>query len=222
MQFIDSASAAVRAAGLHLGADDEQTVLVCDFGGSDLTFSVVKVSLGTIEMLARECKRDIGGNFIDDKLVSHCLQKFKTAKGVDKSEDENARRRLKQACERAKITMSKYSEATVRLSSFSGPHDLEVKVTLDELKALTAAALEFEPLLDRVGGSSVLSFASMDASKINKVLLVGGSSNIPWVVDKLKKKLNSKQPSDVLSAEECVAEGAAILAAELSPSYVTR
>lgn len=207
----------MRAAGLHLGADDEQTVLVCDFGGNDLTISVVRVSFGNIEVVASECKRDIGGNFIDGKLVTHCLQKFKTKIGVDISGDEKAKRRLKQACERAKITLSRLSEATVNLQSFSGQHDLVVKIELEELKAFTQAAAEFEPLLDRV-----LTLASMDSTGVNEVLLVGGSSNIPWVVDALKKKLNSKQPNDVLSAEECVAEGAAILAAELSPSYVTR
>ena len=86
-EFIDSASAAVRAAGLHLGEDEEQVALVCDYGGSDLTISVLNISFGSIEVLASECKRDVGGNVIDKKLVEHCLDEFEKSKGVDKTGD---------------------------------------------------------------------------------------------------------------------------------------
>ena len=73
MEIIDSAFAAVAAAGLHRGEDDEQTVLVCDYGGSDLTISVVKISFGNIEKVTSKCERNVGGRMIDEALVTYCL-----------------------------------------------------------------------------------------------------------------------------------------------------
>ena len=138
MECIDSASAAVRAAGLHLGEDEEQVALVCDYGGSDLTISVLNISFGSIEVLASECKRDVGGNVIDKKLVEHCLTEFKQSKGVDKKGDVKAEYRLKQACERAKHALSSSLESTVKIHSFHEEHDLEVKITRDKFDELTA------------------------------------------------------------------------------------
>ena len=105
MQFIDSASAAVRAAGAHLG-EDEETVLVCDYGGSDLTVSVVQISFGKITDVKSECERNVGGSVLDKALVEHCIDKFKQT-NAEAEIDEKARRRLEQTCQRAKVALSR-------------------------------------------------------------------------------------------------------------------
>ena len=125
LRIINEPTAAAMAAGIH-EQDDENNVLVFDFGGGTFDISVLTISDGVIDVQATRGDMNLGGRDIDEALVEYCLQEFQKSSGVDLSENRNARTRLFQECERAKVNLSVAYEAKVKVHSFHNDTDLEV------------------------------------------------------------------------------------------------
>ena len=156
----------------------------------------------------------LGGRDLDEILVDHCIEKFKQSTGVDLSLDKRARNRLQTSCETAKITLSTEFEATIRLLAIHQGTNFELKITRDEFEAKVQDTLERVKAPVRMA----LEEADLDTSEIKKVVLVGGSTRIPWIKAWLEEEFGFP-PSDDLNADEGVAKGATMMAGILSGQF---
>ncbi len=205
------------AAALAYGLDKEhdQTILVFDLGGGTFDVSLLEIGDGVVEVKATSGDNHLGGDDWDNRIVEWMVKKFKASNNVDLGADKIARQRLQEAAEKAKIELSASSETTVHLPyithSESGPLHFEEKLTRSEFQKITADLLE----RTKSPVQQVLKDAGQDISKIDHVIMVGGSTRMPAVTEQVKQLLGGKEPNKGVNPDEVVAVGAALQAGVL-------
>ncbi len=205
------------AAALAYGLDNEkeQKIMVYDLGGGTFDVSVIEIGDGVIEVLSTAGNNRLGGDDFDQKIVDYIISDFKAANGVDLSADKMALQRVKEAAEKAKKELSSATTTNINLPfismNASGPLHLDMNLTKAKFDELTHDLVEktAEPV------TRALSDAGITASELGKVLLVGGSTRIPAVQDKVKQ-LTGHEPSKTLNPDECVALGASVQGGKLA------
>ena len=204
------------AAALAYGLDNEheQKIMVYDLGGGTFDVSIIEIGDGVIEVLATAGNNKLGGDDFDNAVTQYMLNDFKAKEGVDLSKDTMALQRLKEAAEKAKKELSSTTQTEINLpyitATAEGPKHFEMTLTRAKFDELTHDLVEktAEPV------KNALSDAGLTASELSKVLLVGGSTRIPAVADKVRQ-LMGKEPSRNLNPDECVALGAAVQGGKL-------
>ncbi len=200
------------AAALSYGLDKEKEnskVMIYDLGGGTFDVSILEISDGVFEVLATNGNNMLGGDDFDKRLMDYMVEEFKKSHGVDLSKDKMAMQRLKEAAEKAKIELSGMNQTTVSLPFISmteaGPAHLELDITRQKFEALIADLIEktAEPM------RLAMKDAGLSYNDIDKVILVGGSTRVPAVVQKVKE-ITGKEPFKGINPDECVAVGAAI------------
>nr|NLI50806.1 molecular chaperone DnaK [Propionibacterium sp.] len=206
------------AAALAYGLDKtgrEQTVLVFDLGGGTFDVSLLDIDSGVFEVKATKGDNRLGGDDWDQRIVDWLVTQFKNANGIDLSKDKMARQRLQEAAERAKIELSSAAETQINLpyitAGAEGPLHLDAKLTRAEFQRMT------QDLLDRCRApfNSVIKDAGTSVDKIDQVILVGGSTRMPAVVDLVKELTGGKEPNKGVNPDEVVALGASLQAGVL-------
>ena len=205
------------AAALAYGLDNEkeQKILVYDLGGGTFDVSIIEIGDGVIEVLATNGDTHLGGDDFDNKLIDWMVSEFKAQNGVDLSGDKMAMQRLKEAAEKAKKELSSATTTNINLPFISmnanGPLHFDMNLTRAKFDELTNDLVE----KTAIPVQNALKDAGLTASEIGQVLLVGGSTRIPAVQDKVKQ-LTGKEPSKSLNPDECVAIGASIQGGKLA------
>ncbi len=206
------------AAALSYGLDKEgktQKVIIYDLGGGTFDVSIMEIGDGVFEVLATHGNNKLGGDDFDKRVMDYLVGEFKQKEGIDLSNDKLAMQRLKEAAEKAKIELSGMSQTNVNLpfitADATGPKHLDVDLTKVKFDALTADLVQatIKPL------QNAMSDAKLSYADIDKVILVGGSTRIPAVVDEVRK-VTGKEPFKGINPDECVAIGAAIQGGVLS------
>ena len=205
------------AAALAYGLDNEkeQKIMVYDLGGGTFDVSIIEIGDGVIEVLSTAGNNRLGGDDFDQKITDYMLSEFKKQEGVDLSTDTMALQRLKVAAEQAKKELSSAMQTNINLpyitATAEGPKHFDMTLTRAKFDELTHDLVEktAEPV------KNALSDAGLTASELSKVLLVGGSTRIPAVQDKVKQ-LTGHEPNKSLNPDECVAIGASIQGGVLS------
>ena len=205
------------AAALAYGLDNEvdQKIMVYDLGGGTFDVSIIDIGDGVIEVLAVNGDSHLGGDDFDNAITNYMLQDFKRKEGVDLSNDRMALQRLKEAAEKAKKELSSSTTTNINLpfitATAEGPKHFDMDLTRAKFDELTRSLVERTV----IPVQKALQDAGLTASDLTKVLLVGGSTRIPAVQDKVKA-LTGKEPSKNLNPDECVAVGASIQGGKLS------
>jgi len=213
-RIINEPTAAALAYGLDKG-HTEQTILVFDLGGGTFDVSLLEIADGVFEVKATKGDNRLGGDDWDQRVVDWLVTQFKNKNGVDLSKDKMARQRLQEAAERAKIELSAAQETSINLpyitAGAEGPLHLDEKLTRAEFQRMT------QDLLDRCKApfNSVIKDAGTSISKIDHVILVGGSTRMPAVVDLVKELTGGKEPNKGVNPDEVVALGASLQAGVL-------
>jgi molecular chaperone DnaK len=213
-RIINEPTAAALAYGLDK-ADKEQTILVFDLGGGTFDVSLLEIGDGVFEVKATKGDNRLGGDDWDARIVDWLVKQFKNKNGTDLSQDKIARQRLQEAAEKAKIELSSASETQINLPYITlgqaGPLHLEEKLTRSEFQRLTT------DLLDRCRApfNAVIEDAKISVSKIDHVILVGGSTRMPAVVDLVRELTGGKEPNKGVNPDEVVALGASLQAGVL-------
>jgi len=208
VRIINEPTAAALAYGLDKKKDE--TIAVYDLGGGTFDISDLEVGEGVVEVKSTAGDTHLGGDDIDQRIVEWIISEFKKDEGIDLSNDRMALQRLREAAEKAKIELSQLMETEINLpfltANASGPKHLTKKLTRTKLNQL------MEDLLQRTVGpvKQALTDAGITADKIDEVVLVGGSTRIPRVVDIVKGLFNGKEPHKGVNPDEVVAVGAAI------------
>ena len=205
------------AAALAYGLDNEkeQKIMVYDLGGGTFDVSIIEIGDGVIEVLATAGNNRLGGDDFDNVITQYMLEDFKAKEGVDLSKDTMALQRLKVAAEQAKKELSSATTTNINLpyitATAEGPKHFDMTLTRAKFDELTHELVEktAEPV------RNALNDAGLTASDLSKVLLVGGSTRIPAVQDKVKQ-LTGHEPSKTLNPDECVAIGASIQGGKLA------
>ena len=205
------------AAALAYGLDNEkeQKVMVYDLGGGTFDVSIIEIGDGVIEVLATAGNNHLGGDDFDKRVADYIVSEFKKQEGIDLSGDKMAMQRIREAAEKAKIELSSATTTNINLpfitATADGAKHLDLNLTKAKFDELTADLVEAtaEPV------RTALSDAGLTASDLSKVLLVGGSTRIPAVQDKVRQ-LTGHEPSKNLNPDECVAIGASIQGGKLA------
>ena len=205
------------AAALAYGLDNEkeQKIMVYDLGGGTFDVSIIEIGDGVIEVLATAGDNRLGGDDFDQKITDYMLAEFKKNEGVDLSNDKMALQRLKEAAEKAKKELSSATTTNINLpfitATSEGPKHFDMNLTRAKFDELT------HDLVERTATpvTTALKDAGLTSGEISKVLLVGGSTRIPAVQDKVKA-LTSHEPSKSLNPDECVALGASVQGGKLA------
>lgn len=205
------------AAALAYGLDNEkeQKIMVYDLGGGTFDVSIIEIGDGVIEVLSTAGDNRLGGDDFDQKVADYMIAEFKKAEGVDLSADKMAMQRIKEAAEKAKKELSSATTTNINLPFISmnanGPLHFDMNLTRAKFDELTHDLVErtAEPV------KRALSDAGLSPSELGQVLLVGGSTRIPSVQDKVKQ-LTGKEPSKTLNPDECVALGASVQGGKLT------
>ena len=206
------------AAALSYGLDKEgktQKVIIYDLGGGTFDVSIMEIGDGVFEVLATNGNCLLGGDDFDKKIMDYLVSEFKQKEGIDLSGDKLAMQRLKEAAEKAKIELSGMASTNINLpfitADATGPKHLDVDLTKQKFDALTRDLVEatVTPM------QKAMEDAKLSYSDIDKVILVGGSTRIPAVVDEVRK-ITGKEPFKGINPDECVAIGAAIQGGVLS------
>ncbi|MBE5895391.1 MAG: molecular chaperone DnaK [Lachnospiraceae bacterium] len=205
------------AAALAYGLDNEkeQKIMVYDLGGGTFDVSVIEIGEGVIEVLATSGDNKLGGDDFDQRITDWMLAEFKKAEGVDLSTDKMALQRLKEAAEKAKKELSSSTTTNINLpfitATAEGPKHFDMNLTRAKFEELVHDLIE----RTAVPVQNALKDAGVSASELSKVLLVGGSTRVPAVQDKVKQ-LTGHEPSKTLNPDECVAIGASIQGGKLA------
>ena len=205
------------AAALAYGLDNEkeQKIMVYDLGGGTFDVSIIEIGDGVIEVLATNGDTHLGGDDFDNKIIQWMLDEFKKVEGVDLSGDKMAMQRLKEAAEKAKKELSSATTTNINLpfitATAEGPKHFDMNLTRAKFDELT------HDLVERTATpvQNALRDAGITASELGQVLLVGGSTRIPAVQDKVKQ-LTGHDPSKSLNPDECVALGASVQGGKLA------
>jgi molecular chaperone DnaK len=213
-RIINEPTAAALAYGLDK-TDQDQTILVFDLGGGTFDVSLLEIGDGVFEVKATNGDNRLGGDDWDSRIVDWLVKQFKNKNGTDLSQDKIARQRLQEAAEKAKIELSSASETQINLPYITlgqaGPLHLEEKLTRSEFQRMTS------DLLDRCRAPfhAVISDAKISVGSINHVILVGGSTRMPAVVELVKELTGGKEPHKGVNPDEVVALGASLQAGVL-------
>jgi molecular chaperone DnaK len=213
MRIVNEPTAAALAYGLDKKKDE--TIAVYDFGGGTFDISILEVGEGVVEVKSTNGDTHLGGDNIDQRIIDWITSEFKKSDGIDLSKDRMALQRLKEAAEKAKMELSSVMETDINLpfitADQSGPKHLQMKLTRARFEQLV------DDLLQRTVGPTkqALSDAGVDPSKIDEVVLVGGSTRIPKV-QQIVKELFGKEPHKGVNPDEVVAVGAAVQAGVLA------
>jgi molecular chaperone DnaK len=208
LRIINEPTAAALAYGLDKKKDE--TIAVYDLGGGTFDISILEVGEGVVEVKATAGDTHLGGDDVDNRVVDWLIAEFKKDQGIDVSKDRMAVQRLKEAAEKAKIELSQMQETDINLpfltADASGPKHLQLKLTRAKLDQL------MEDILQRTIGPTkqALSDAGITPDKIDEVVLVGGSTRIPRVLQIVKDLFGGKEPHKGVNPDEVVAVGAAI------------
>jgi molecular chaperone DnaK len=214
LRIINEPTAASLAYGLDKGAAD-QTILVFDLGGGTFDVSLLEIGEGVFEVKATSGNTQLGGDDWDERVMDWLVKEFKSAHGVDLSGDRMAMQRLKEAAEKAKIELSQVTETTINLPFITAarmddgsqsPLHLEMKLTRSEFERLTS------DLVDMCKGpfQQAVKDWGKDASQIDHVILVGGSTRMPMIQELVRSLTGGKEPHKGVNPDEVVAVGAAI------------
>ena len=213
MRIVNEPTAAALAYGLD--KKKEETIVVYDFGGGTFDISILEVGEGVVEVKATNGDTHLGGDNLDQRIIEWIGSEFKKSDGIDLSKDRMALQRLREAAEKAKMELSSVMETDINLpfitADNTGPKHLQMKLTRARFEQLV------EDLFQRTVGPTkqALSDAGLDPSKIDEVVLVGGSTRIPRV-QQLVKDLFGRDPHKGVNPDEVVAIGAAIQAGVLA------
>jgi molecular chaperone DnaK len=213
MRIVNEPTAAALAYGLDKKKDE--TIAVFDFGGGTFDVSILEVGEGVVEVKSTNGDTHLGGDDIDERLMEWIIEEFKKDQGIDLSNDKMALQRLKESAEKAKIELSTAMETEINLpfitADQSGPKHLVMKLTRAKFEQL------IEAILQRLKSpvEQAIKDAGIDASKVDEVVLVGGSTRIPKVQE-LVKEMFGKEPNKSVNPDEVVAVGAAVQAGVLS------
>jgi molecular chaperone DnaK len=213
MRIVNEPTAAALAYGLDKKKDE--TIAVYDFGGGTFDISILEVGEGVVEVKATNGDTHLGGDNLDQRIIDWIIAEFKKAEGIDLSKDRMALQRLREAAEKAKMELSTVMETDINLpfitADNTGPKHLQMKLTRSKFEQLV------EDLLQKTVGPTkqAISDAGIDASKIDEVVLVGGSTRIPRV-QQIVKELFGREPHKGVNPDEVVAIGAAIQAGVLA------
>ncbi len=205
------------AAALAYGLDNEkeQKIMVYDLGGGTFDVSIIEIGEGVIEVLSTSGDNRLGGDDFDQKITDYMLAEFKKTEGIDLSNDKMALQRLKEAAEKAKKELSSATTTNINLpfitATAEGPKHFDMNLTRAKFDELTHDLVE----RTAVPVQNALKDAGLSASELGQVLLVGGSTRIPAVQDKVKQ-LTGKEPSKTLNPDECVALGASVQGGKLA------
>ncbi|MBO5451840.1 MAG: molecular chaperone DnaK [Lachnospiraceae bacterium] len=205
------------AAALAYGLDNEkeQKIMVYDLGGGTFDVSIIEIGDGVIEVLATNGDTFLGGDDFDQKIIDWMLAEFKKAEGVDLSTDKMALQRLKEAAEKAKKELSSATTTNINLpfitATADGPKHFDMNLTRAKFDELTADLVE----RTAIPVQNAMKDAGLTNADIAKVLLVGGSTRIPAVQEKVKQ-LTGKEPNKSLNPDECVALGASVQGGKLA------
>jgi molecular chaperone DnaK len=208
LRIINEPTAAALAYGLDKG-DSDMKVIVYDLGGGTFDVSVLEIGSGVFEVLSTNGDTHLGGDNFDEKIIDWIVQEFKIESGIDASQDPMAYQRIREAAEKVKVELSSSLESEINLpylsADSSGPKHFVRKLSRAQFESMT------EDLIQRTLGpcKKALSDAGLNASDINEVILVGGSTRIPKVQEEVEK-LFGKRPSKNVNPDEVVAIGAAI------------
>ena len=203
------------ALAYHLDKDNEATILVFDLGGGTFDVSLLEVGEGVVEVKATSGDNHLGGDDWDQRIVDWLVKDFKNSYGIDLSKDKMALQRLRETAEKAKIELSSSTESQINLPyithSDQGPLHLDTKLSRAEFQKMTS------DLLDRCKKpfQQVIKDAGVKLSDIQHVVLVGGSTRMPAVVDLVKDLTGGKEPNKGVNPDEVVAVGAALQAGVL-------
>ncbi|NCA67044.1 MAG: molecular chaperone DnaK [Clostridia bacterium] len=214
LRIINEPTAAALAYGLDKTENKNQKVLIFDLGGGTFDVSILEIGDGVFEVLSTNGNTRLGGDDFDERLMNYIIAEFKKAEGVDVSKDKAALQRVREAAEKAKIELSGVMKTTINLpfitSGADGPKHLDMDITKAKFDSLT------EDLVEKTVGPTkqALKDAGLTFGEIAKVILVGGSTRIPAVIDAVRK-LTGKEPYKGINPDECVAIGAAIQAGVL-------
>jgi molecular chaperone DnaK len=213
MRIVNEPTAAALAYGLDKKKDE--TIAVYDFGGGTFDISILEVGEGVVEVKATNGDTHLGGDNLDQRVIDWIISEFKKQEGIDLGKDRMALQRLKEAAEKAKMELSSVMETDINLpfitADQTGPKHLQLKLTRSKFEQIV------EDLLQKTVGPTkqALADAGVDASKIDEVVLVGGSTRIPRV-QAIVKELFQREPHKGVNPDEVVAVGAAIQAGVLA------
>ena len=208
-RIINEPTAAALAYGLDKGDNKNQKILVYDLGGGTFDISLLEIGDGVFEVLATAGDNKLGGDDFDQEIMNLLIEEFKKAEGIDLSIDKLAMQRLKEASEKAKIDLSAVTKTTISLpfitSNETGPKHLEYELSRAKFESITTYLID--RTLEKV--KQVMKDAKLSFNDVSKILMVGGSTRIPAVVEAVKN-LTGKEPFKGINPDECVAMGAAI------------
>jgi molecular chaperone DnaK len=213
MRIVNEPTAAALAYGLDKKKDE--TIAVYDFGGGTFDISILEVGEGVVEVKATNGDTHLGGDNLDQRIIDWIIAEFKKTEGIDLGKDRMALQRLKESAEKAKMELSTVMETDINLpfitADATGPKHLQMKLSRAKFEQLV------EDLLQRTVGPTkqALSDAGLDPSKIDEVVLVGGSTRIPKV-QAIVKELFNREPHKGVNPDEVVAIGAAVQAGVLA------
>ena len=213
LRIINEPTAAALAYGLD--KDKDQKIMVYDLGGGTFDVSILDIGDGVFEVLATAGNNKLGGDDFDERIIDFLIAEFKKDSGIDLSNDSMAMQRLKEAAEKAKIELSSTATANINLpfitADATGPKHMDITLTRAKFEELIADLVE-----STVGPvNQAIKDSGMSFDKLDKILLVGGSTRIPLVQETVKK-LTGKEPYKGINPDECVAIGAAIQAGVLT------
>ncbi len=221
MRIVNEPTAAALAYGLD--KKKEEIIAVFDFGGGTFDISILEVGEGVVEVKSTNGDTHLGGDDIDERLMEWITEEFKRDQGIDLSNDKMALQRLKEAAEKAKIELSSAMETEINLpfitADASGPKHLVMKLTRAKFEQLIDPILQRlrKPVEDAIADAkkAIKTDTPFDATKVNEVVLVGGSTRIPKVQE-IVKSIFGKEPNKSVNPDEVVAVGAAVQAGVLS------
>jgi molecular chaperone DnaK len=215
LRIVNEPTAAALAYGLDKG-DKEQTILVFDLGGGTFDVSLLEIGEGVVEVKATNGDNNLGGDDWDQSLVDHLVKTFLSKNGIDLTKDKMAMQRVREAAEKAKIELSSSAQTSVNLPYITvdaekNPLFLDETVTRAQFEGLSAALLE----RCKTPFQAVLRDAGIPIADIDHVVLVGGSTRMPAVVELVKSLTGGKEPNKGVNPDEVVAVGAALQAGVL-------
>src|SRR6201747_163060 len=215
LRIVNEPTAAALAYGLDKG-EKEQTILVFDLGGGTFDVSLLEIGDGVIEVKATNGDNHLGGDDWDERVIQWLVDKFKAGHGIDRTKDKMALQRLREAAEKAKIELSSSQQTSINLPYITvdaekNPLFLDEQLSRSEFQRITADLLE----RTKTPFQNVLRDADIALSAIDHVVLVGGSTRMPAVVDLVKELTGGKEPNKGVNPDEVVAVGAALQAGVL-------